>query len=85
MKTHQLIERCSSAARTIRPSEALVPQEVVQDSCFHGHPGRKQIIHLHRDERSQHAQLNANSNGSHEREAEKTEARVRSHASLSSL
>jgi hypothetical protein len=85
MKTHQLTERFPSAARAIRPGEALVPQEVVQDSCFHGHPGRQQVIHLHRDERSQHAQLNANSNGPHEREAEKTEARVRGHASLSSL
>jgi hypothetical protein len=85
MKAHQLIERFPSAARAVPPGEALVPQKIVQDSCFHRHPRGQQVIHLHRDERSQHAQLNANSNGSHQREAEETEARVRGHASLSSL
>jgi len=55
MKTHQLTERCPSAARGIGPSEALVPQEVVQDSCFDGYSRRQQIVHLHSEEDSQHA------------------------------
>jgi hypothetical protein len=85
MKTHQLIKRFPSAARAIPPGEAQVPQEVVQDSCFHGHPRRQQIVHLHGDQGRQCTQLRTDPYGSYQGKSEKTEVRVRGHASLSSL
>ena len=75
MKAQQLSEnRRNASAGPIRPGDALVPQEIVQNGSFHGEARGQQIIHLHRDECSQHTQLHGNPHGSHQRETNHTEA-----------
>jgi hypothetical protein len=86
MKAQQLSQGGTNpSAGAIRPGVALVPEKIVQNGSFHSQPSRQQIIHFHGDENRQQPELNTDPDGSHQREAEETEARVRSHASVSSL
>jgi hypothetical protein len=86
MKAQQLSQGCPHAVGcAVGPGVALMPEKIVQDGSFHGQPRRQQIIHLHRDQRGEHSQLNGDPDGSHQRETEQPQACGRGHASRSSL
>lgn len=75
MEAQQLTIRCpNSMPRAVRPGKALVPEKVMQNRSFYGQPSCRQVIHLHGDESSQHAQLDSHPHGSHQREAKQPDA-----------
>jgi hypothetical protein len=77
--------RLNITACAIWPRKPPVPQKVVQNGCLDSQPSREKIVHFHRDQNGQHEQLDADSDGSYQGKPEQTAARVRAHASLSSL
>ena len=52
----------------IGPSEALVPQKIVEDSGFYRQGRRQQVIDLYRIEGGQHSKLNPDAQSADEHE-----------------
>jgi|HubBroStandDraft_6_1064221.scaffolds.fasta_scaffold154130_3 hypothetical protein len=83
MKAQQLRKSSTyTNANAIYPGKPLMPEKIVQNRCFDCQPCRQQIIQFHRDEGGQRPELNANPDGSYQRETQHTETRC--HANLSS-